>query len=251
MTQNIYDDAGFFAGYSKLPRSVEGLDGAAEWPVLKAMLPPMAGLRVVDLGCGFGWFCRFAREAGAARVLGLDVSEKMLARARETTADGAIAYERADLERLALPAASFDLAYSSLALHYIEGLGPLLACVHRALVPGGRLVFSVEHPLYTAPTRPGWIEDASGGKTWPLDRYLEEGPRVTDWLAKGVVKRHRTVATYLNRLLASGFELVRVEEWGPSDAKIAQHPEWAAERHRPPFLLVAARRANAISSTSG
>lgn len=251
MTQNIYDDAGFFAGYSKLPRSVEGLDGAAEWPVLKSMLPPMTGLRIVDLGCGFGWFCRFAREAGAAQVLGLDVSEKMLARARETTADDAIAYERADLERLALPAGSFDLAYSSLALHYIEGLERLLACVHRALVPGGRLVFSVEHPLYTAPTRPGWIEDASGGKTWPLDRYLEEGPRVTDWLAQGVVKRHRTVATYLNQLLAGGFELVRVEEWGPSDAQIAQHPEWAAERHRPPFLLVAARRANAISSTSG
>lgn len=71
MTQNIYDDATFFAGYSKLPRSVEGLDGAGEWPALKAMLPAMSGLRVVDLGCGFGWFCRWAREAGAAQVLGL------------------------------------------------------------------------------------------------------------------------------------------------------------------------------------
>ena len=38
----------------------------------------MRGLRVVDLGCGFGWFCRWAREHGAASVLGLDVSENML-----------------------------------------------------------------------------------------------------------------------------------------------------------------------------
>src|SRR5262249_42418522 len=74
VTQNIYDDAGFFAGYSRLRRSVDGLDGAPEWPTLRAMLPDVAGKRVVDLGCGFGWFCRFAREAGAAQVLGLDVS---------------------------------------------------------------------------------------------------------------------------------------------------------------------------------
>jgi SAM-dependent methyltransferase len=103
------------------------------------MLPDLQGRSVVDLGCGFGWFCRWAREAGAARVLGLDVSENMLARAREMTPDKAISYERADLERLTLPAGAFDLAYSSLALHYIEGLKPLLENVLRALVPGGRL----------------------------------------------------------------------------------------------------------------
>ncbi|MDP1838330.1 MAG: class I SAM-dependent methyltransferase [Reyranella sp.] len=242
MPQNIYDNDAFFAGYSKLPRSVEGLDGAGEWPALKAMLPPMVGLKVVDLGCGFGWFCRWAREAGAARVLGLDVSENMLARARATTPDKAISYERADLERLTLPAGAFDLAYSSLALHYVERLGPLLKAVHRALMPGGQLVFSIEHPLYTAPTRPGWVQDGAGHKTWPLDRYLEEGPRSTDWLAPGVVKQHRTIATYLNRLIAAGFALEHIEEWGPTDAQIAAHPEWKVERDRPPFLLVSARR---------
>ncbi len=94
MTQNVYDTAEFFAGYSRLPRSVDGLAAAPEWPVLQAMLPRMQGLRVVDLGCGFGWFCRWAREAGAASVLGLDVSENMLARARETTPDTSITYER-------------------------------------------------------------------------------------------------------------------------------------------------------------
>ena len=66
MTQNIYDNEEFFAGYSRLPRSVEGLDGAPEWPALRAMLPELRGRRVLDLGCGFGWFCRWAREQGAA-----------------------------------------------------------------------------------------------------------------------------------------------------------------------------------------
>jgi len=42
-------------------------------------------------------------------------------------------------------------------------------------------------------------------------------------------------------LLAQGFQLVRLEEWGPTQGQIAEHPEWADEVHRPPFLLLAAR----------
>ena len=53
------------------------------------------------------------------------------------------------MEHLELPAASFDLAYSSLAFHYIEDLRRLMSQVHRSLVAGGRLVFSVEHPIFT------------------------------------------------------------------------------------------------------
>ncbi len=242
MAQNIYDDDSFFAGYSTLARSQKGLDGAAEWPTLRAMLPPMPGLRVVDLGCGFGWFARWAREAGAATVLGLDLSEKMLARAAAETADPAIEYRRADLDQLTLPPASFDLAYSSLALHYLANLPALLATLHAALVPGGAFVFSVEHPIYTAPTNPAFATTPDGRRTWPLDAYLAEGPRTTNWFAPGVVKHHRTIATYATTLLAAGFTLTALDEWGPSPDQIEANPAWAPERDRPPFLLVAARK---------
>ena len=247
MTQNIYDHDDFFEGYSQLGRSIEGLDGAAEWPVLRAMLPNLHGVRVLDLGCGFGWFCRWARQQGAAQILGIDVSEKMLARAKGTTQDPAITYARADLEHLELSAQSFELVYSSLAFHYIENLNGLLSGVFHALVPGGSLVFSVEHPIFTSPAEPGWIRNAGGRQTWPIDSYLEEGPRSTDWLAKGVIKQHRTVATYINMLLSAGFKLSRVEEWGPTNQQIASRPELASERQRPPFLLVAAARPAAAS----
>jgi ubiquinone/menaquinone biosynthesis C-methylase UbiE len=226
MAQNIYDNAEFFAGYSQLRRSREGLDGMPEWPSLKAMLPDLTGLRVVDLGCGFGWFCRWACEAGAAEVLGLDVSENMLAQARDTTGDPAISYRQADLETVELPSTSFDLAYSALTLHYIEHLARLFTVVHRALVPGGRFVFSAEHPLYTAQG----------------PEYLDEGPRASDWLAKGVVKQHRTLATTLNLLAEAGFTVRHVEEWGPTRAQMAAHPEWKIEHRQPSFLLVSADR---------
>src|SRR3546814_11859699 len=103
----MYDNPEFCAGYSRLPRQVQGLAGAPEWPAIRAMLPGLAGRRVVDLGCGFGWFARWAREQGAASVLGLDLSEKMPARAKAETSDPAIESRLADLEQLALPAAAF------------------------------------------------------------------------------------------------------------------------------------------------
>ena len=242
MTQNIYDDDSFFAGYSRLPRSVQGLEGAPEWPALRALLPPLRGKRVLDLGCGFGWFCRWARGAGAASVLGVDVSEKMLARAEAETPDAGVRYAREDLETFAPPPGAFDLVYSSLALHYLADLDRLVAAVHATLVPGGDFVFSAEHPIFTAPSRPGFAPGAEGRATWPLDRYLDEGPRTTNWLAPGVIKRHRTIGTYVMMLLRAGFALRHLEEWGPSREQIARHPEWASERDRPPFLLVACRR---------
>ncbi|WP_432722312.1 class I SAM-dependent methyltransferase [Jeongeupia wiesaeckerbachi] len=246
MAQNIYDTPGFFAGYSQLARSVHGLDGAPEWPALQAMLPDLRGLRVLDLGCGFGWFCRWASEHGAADVLGVDVSARMLAKAEAmTAAEAAIHYQRAGFETLTLAEAGFDFAYSSLALHYLDDLAGLLAKLHRALVPGGKLVFSVEHPIYMAPTKPAWVIDAAGRKTWPVDGYAIEGRRTTDWLADGVIKYHRTIGTWLRLLRLHGFTLLDLDEWAPSDAQLAAMPALAEERERPMLLLIAVQRGGA------
>src|SRR5260370_40189398 len=160
MTQNIYDSSEFFAGYSQLLRSREGLGGMPEWPALRALLPDMKGRRVLDLGCGFGWFCRWARTAGAGSVTGVDVSEKMLERARADTTDGAITYQRADLETFTIAAGTFDLVYSSLTFHYLENLRALIEQIHGGLAPGGHLVYSAEHPIYTAPSDPRWTGSA-------------------------------------------------------------------------------------------
>src|SRR5690606_37352250 len=110
MAQNIYDNPEFFSGYSQLPRQVHGLNGAPEWPAIQAMLPDLAGKRVVDLGCGFGWASRWMREQGAASVLALDLSDNMISRAKADTADPEIEYRKADIEIVELPAAAFDLA---------------------------------------------------------------------------------------------------------------------------------------------
>lgn len=239
MAQNIYDDRAFFEQYSQLPRSVGGLALAPEWPTLRALLPDVQGARVLDLGCGFGWFCRWASAAGAASVLGVDLSENMLARARAETPEPSVAYLLADLDSWQPAPDSFDLVYSSLTLHYVNDLDRLFGLAHAALAPGGSFVWSAEHPIHTAPSAPGFIEH-DGARVWPLDGYLAEGPRTTNWLAPGVVKQHRTVGSHVTSLLAAGFTLRALVEWAPSEAQVAEHPDWADERQRPPFLLAAA-----------
>lgn len=245
MAQNIYDDSEFFGAYSKFRRSVLGLDGAAEWPALRALLPTMSELRVLDLGCGFGWFCRWARGAGATSVLGIDISENMLSQARASTTDDAVQYVRADLDDLDLPEDCFDLAYSSLALHYVENLERVFQTIHKSIVPGGAFVFSVEHPIYMAPSNPAWLTLPNGRRVWPLDSYQREGPRSTQWLVPGVIKHHRTLGTILNLLVQQGFAIGHVEEWRPSPDQIATIPLAAEEMDRPMFLLIAADRGSA------
>jgi SAM-dependent methyltransferase len=242
MAQNIYDDPAFFAGYSQLPRQTLGLAGAPEWPCVRALLPDLTATRIVDLGCGFGWFARWARAHGAASVLGIDLSHRMIERANAYRADPGIAYRIADLEQLELPNASFDFAYSALAFHYVEDFARLAGAVHAALIPGGSLVFTIEHPIYMAGTYPRWSSDRDGRKSWPINRYSIEGERTTDWFVSGVRKYHRRLGTTLNTLIDTGFTVQHVEEFAPTPAQIAAQPDLAEEVERPMMLLVSAQR---------
>ncbi len=253
MSQNIYDTAEFFENYSQLDRSQHGLDGAPEWPRIQTLLPPdLTGFRILDLGCGFGWFTRWARDRGAAHVHGIDLSANMLAGARERTAASAlgserISYQRADLEGIQLPeadAGAYDLAYSSLALHYLVDLPALIAQVHRVLKPGARFVFTIEHPIWTAPSRPGRrVDPDTGSQYWPLDEYQAEGLRVTSWLVEGFRKQHRTMTTYVNAFLDAGFEITGFNEWYPNEEEAKLYPGWVvSERIKPTFLLMSVKK---------
>ncbi|KAG0651232.1 SIS-domain containing [Hyphodiscus hymeniophilus] len=240
--QNIYDDKRFFEGYIQLPRQVQGLDGSPEWPEFRAMIPDIKGAKVLDLGCGFGWLCRWAREGGAEQVLGIDVSSNMLAKAQTFPKDSAIRYLQADLETVEFQPVTYDVVISSLALHYLKNLSALISQIFERLKPGGTFVFCVEHPIFTAPRNPDFIEHADGSVSWPVNQYLLEGSRSTNWFADGVLKQHRTIATYISMLLDAGFILSALNEWGPNPQQVAEFPDWQKSRERPMFLIVKATR---------
>lgn len=242
MSQNIYDKKEFFDVYSELARSKKGLSGAPEWSSIVQILPKMENINVIDLGCGYGWFCRYAKENNVNNVVGLDLSERMLNKAREMTSDLSIIYQKEDLELLNLPAETSDLVYSSLTFHYIENLSRLLKTIYESLKCGGSLIFSSEHPIYSCTKHPHWLNDEDGQRLWPVNSYQMEGKRVTNWLGEDVVKYHRTIGTYLNMLIKEGFVISHVEEWGPTSKQINENPSLDEEKERPMIFIVSAHK---------
>jgi SAM-dependent methyltransferase len=234
--QNIYDDPEFLAGYSQLDRFGDGWQTAMEHADFVGLLPDVRGLRVVDLGCGAGRLAVYLAERGAESVLAVDVSEQMLALAR---AHPCVEYRRVALEGLDLPTATFDLVVSSLAFHYVADYAALVRRIANWLVPGGVLVFSIEHPIYTARLPDlGWIVGADGQRRgWSIDWYGDEGARSETWFVEGVRKYHRTLATLVNGLISAGFVLERLIEPVPSAAWLADRPDSRDERRRPMFVL--------------
>jgi 2-polyprenyl-3-methyl-5-hydroxy-6-metoxy-1,4-benzoquinol methylase len=242
--QNIYDDPGFFAGYSTLERFGAGWERAAEHDDLLALLPDVDGRRVLDLGCGAGQLAHYLAAAGAAEVVGVDVSERMLELARAGWAHPRVTYRREAIEEVTFSPARFDLIVSSLVLHYVDHYAGLILRIAGWLAPGGVLVYSTEHPIFTARLPgDGWVLDDTGRRIrWGLDHYADEGAREEAWFVPGVRKVHRMLSTLINGLLDAELVVERVVEPTPSEQWLEAHPLARDERRRPVFLLVRARK---------
>lgn len=243
MKQNKYDNENFFSAYGKMSRSVKGLEGAGEWHVLKELIPDLRNKRVLDLGCGFGWHCRYAREQQASSVIGVDISEKMLQKAREKTDDPFISYLKMPIEDIDFSDSEFDLVISSLAFHYVEDFETICQKVYGYLNSGGSFVFSVEHPIFTSRNEQDWYYDDQGSRLhWAVDDYQLEGTRETAFLTENVIKYHRTFSTYLNLLMDAGFTIRAVKEPIPSEEMLNSIPEMKDELRRPMFLIISAEK---------
>lgn len=141
-----------------------------------------------------------------------------------------------DIEDLSVEAEAFDVVTSRMALHHVEHLGPVLAAVHRSLVPGGRLVCSVVHPVITCHDRP-----STGRRTsWTVDNYFVAGGRTRPWFGGTVTWYHRTVEQHVTALAENGFRLASLRECEPSAALLADDQEELRRRRRVPLMLVLA-----------
>lgn len=153
--------------WPRTPRVLDARDAYARWApaypphahnklmeleerVVLALLPDVVGLTVLDLGCGSGRYARLLAQRGAARVIGVDQSADMLARAREVVH----LLVRADARALPLADASIDVAVSGLMIGDLADLDAALADAARVLRPGGRLVYSDLHPRGAGA---GWV----------------------------------------------------------------------------------------------
>ena len=146
------------------------------------------------------------------------------------------------MEEVDFPPASFEAVLSSLALHYVEELGPVFRRVWDWLAPGGDFVFSCEHPVFTAEGSQEWYPGPCGAPLhWPVDRYFTEGRRTARFLGCDVVKYHHTLTTYVQTLLETGFVLRALVEPKP-DPWLMDVPGMADELRRPMMLLLSAHK---------
>jgi ubiquinone/menaquinone biosynthesis C-methylase UbiE len=205
------------------------LDGSGPHQTAAACLiglaNPAGDERVLDLACGQGFASRAVLAAGARQVVGVDSSPEMIAHAigngvpDPVDGNAPLSYVVADGQTLdGIDDESFDGVCCQLGLMDIPDLSATLAAVHRVLKPSGWFVFVISHPCFLAPRAvPVMAEVADEDRPLPaimVHTYLTE----QFWRSKNPegVRRagayHRTVSTYVNELLASGFAIERLEE---------------------------------------
>ena len=180
-----------------------------------ALAGDVAGLRVLDVGCGQGAATRALAAAGG-EVTGADVTPELLAVARrhEAAQPLGVGYLDSDAQDLAeLPDAAFDLVTCQLALMDIPDLDATLAAVRRVLRPAGSFVAVLSHPCFLAP----FAETVDGHDGLPgrlVTRYLDEefwrSPNPEGVRRAGA--HHRTLSTYLNAFVRHGFAMERALE---------------------------------------
>ncbi len=243
--QNIFDNKIFFEGYKVLRDNDINYNDLLEQPAMAKMLPDLNGKSVLDLGCGYGHNCLDFVNRGAERVVGVDISEKMLSVAKEKSSHSKIEYFNISMTDISKLNKKFDFIYSSLAFHYVKDFDDFAKVMYSTLDNGGQLLFSQEHPIITA-TIDGnghFNKDENGNRvSYTFSNYNEPGERRIHWYVDGVVKYHRTISNIINALAKAGFIIEEVCEPVPEDWAIEKLPTIVKEYIKPNFLIVKARK---------
>jgi SAM-dependent methyltransferase len=237
---DFYDDSKVFETYQKHREAPDTANETIEQPILWEMIGKPRGLDVVDLGCGDARVTSKFEELGAKSYMGIEGSKRMFELASKSKIAGFSRVLLMNLEELELSKESFDLAVSSLAFHYVADLPKLLTRVHEALKPGGRLIFSVEHPVITSCNQSMAHTDVKA--SWVVDDYFNRGPRTVDWMGGTVTKYHRTVEDYFNAVRNTGFDLETLRESDPPKQHFEDEALWIRRRRIPLFLILAGRK---------
>lgn len=199
------------------------------------------GLRILDSGCGEGRFCRLLAERGAAEVLGIDLCQPLIDAAKALPMTN-LSYRVGDAEDLSeIQSESLDLVVSYLNQCDLPQFERNNEAAHRILKKNGRFIVANLHPMRSAVG--GWKKDAEGRKEHAIvDRYFEEGQRKWKMLNVDFTNFHRTLATYMNAFLRTGFMLEKLVEPRPTAEQMKQYPEIEDEDRVPNFIIYILRK---------
>ena len=230
----FYDRKEVFQTYLERRKSKTSANDTLELPIVRQLLPALKGKSLLDIGCGDAAIAAQLFTEGLISYHGFDGSANMVELAQKHLPDAA-RVEQAFIENFDYPPEpTYDIALSRLAFHYVEMIQPVFELIHRALLPGGWLVFSVEHPVITS--HQVGTRTSAKGASWVVDRYFEPGKREIPWLGGEVLKYHRTVEHYFRSLKAAGFTVQELRESEP-DPDLIRDKSLLRKRSRYPLFL--------------
>ncbi len=221
-------------------------------PCVERLLGDVRGKRLLDAGCGEGYLSQYYAKHGAD-VVGVDISEKMIALCKQRPYDESIEFFVGDICSLDfIENSSFDLVLCNLVLLNVPCFLDALQEFFRTLKFKGLLVFSIIHPAFNVFGPGRWVLDEKSpdsgrrkGRYFVFDNYFDEKEYLIQWKTRAGTPFpkqfsffHRSISTYVKALTSSGFRLLDLEEPRPVD----DDPFFERERRIPFFLVLKAEK---------
>jgi len=227
-------------------------------PAFMAMLPDVAGLQGLDIGCGEGHNTRLLAQRGAG-VTALDISTAFIERAVETERNepAGIRYLRASATELPFPAARFDFVTAFMSIMDVSQADVAIREIHRVLKPAGLFQFSITHPCFQTPQWK-WVRNDSNQRIGVIcgDYFTAPEVRIEEWIfgAAPVEMRQqlrpfripvfqRTLSSWLNLIVKTGFNIESFAEPYADEKTAEQCPAVADTRLIAYFLHMRCRKA--------
>lgn len=197
-----------------------------ERPAVLSLLPPLANKKVLDVGCGSGWYAEQFVQHGAL-VTAFDLNAQFVALTQARVGAKATVLQ-ADLAQPLTFAqdGEFDLIVCPLVMHYLKAWQPPLSEFQRILKPDGVLVFSTHHPFMD------WQQFAQ-------ENYFALTLLEDEWQDIGKVRFYRRPLTMIfDDLYKTGFVIERLLEPQPQPAYQPFNPTWYERLQKNPWFLV-------------
>ena len=230
-------------------------------PALKRMIGNVRGKRMLDIGCGEGFFCRFFARAGN-KVTGVDISDRLIEKAVETERSEPLGVEYVAADAAHLPmlrSESFDIVYSHKALMDMPNYEGVVAEVSRVLKPSGKFAVIIEHPCFEAYRTlngievSGWKKKTRKNQTvdyeyfWVKD-YATKHSYLWEWkmdrlpLSFVTTGFHRTLSDYVNAMTTKHLLITKLDEPQPLEQGIKLVPNMKKHVRIPQSIVIEARK---------
>lgn len=228
MSENDYDA---FAAAYQADNENNAWNAYYERPAILTLAGDVAGLRVLDAGCGGGAHAAALIDRGAI-LTGIDASAGLLDIARRRL-EGRARLLLADLNQpLPFEDGSFDLIVASLVMHYLPDWSQPLSEFGRVLSDGGRLVFSTHHPFmdHEFASQDNYFETYNFSETWQRG---DKAVTMRFW--------HRPLHAMFDALKSAGFQIDILSEPQPDPQVRTLFPDaYRSLTTKPRFLFFSA-----------